>query len=100
MVLEQEIEQRSASEEQASIIYVDLDHFKAYNDTYGFEAGDRMIRMLADVLQWAVRRHGKPRRPGWPRRGRRLRGGHHPEQSRAPVPGGGALLRPALAQLL
>ncbi|MCF8040809.1 MAG: GGDEF domain-containing protein [Desulfarculaceae bacterium] len=60
VVLEQEIEQRSASEEQASIIYVDLDHFKAYNDTYGFEAGDRMIRMLADVLQWAVRRHGNP----------------------------------------
>ena len=60
VALEQEIERRSASQEAASFIYVDLDHFKAYNDTYGFQAGDRMIRFLADLLQWAVRRHGSP----------------------------------------
>lgn len=60
VALEQDIERRSSSQEAASFIYVDLDHFKAYNDTYGFEAGDRMIRLLAEMLQWAVRRHGNP----------------------------------------
>ncbi|HLF93598.1 MAG TPA: response regulator [Planctomycetota bacterium] len=28
-------------------IYADLDRFKAYNDRYGYESGDRMIRLLA-----------------------------------------------------
>jgi diguanylate cyclase (GGDEF)-like protein len=27
-----------------------MDNFKAYNDVYGFENGDRVIRLLADVL--------------------------------------------------
>lgn len=31
--------------------YFDLDHFKPYNDLYGFSAGDDIIRMTADVLR-------------------------------------------------
>ena len=30
--------------------YVDLDHFKAYNDEYGFEAGDKVIKFTAEIL--------------------------------------------------
>ncbi len=30
--------------------YVDLNHFKAYNDRYGFSRGDEVIRMLSRVL--------------------------------------------------
>ncbi|MDL1970269.1 MAG: diguanylate cyclase [Candidatus Desulfofervidaceae bacterium] len=30
--------------------YVDLNHFKAYNDKYGFSRGDEVIKMLARVL--------------------------------------------------
>jgi diguanylate cyclase (GGDEF)-like protein len=33
-----------------TVVYADLDHFKEYNDRYGFVAGDEMIRVLADVL--------------------------------------------------
>ena len=33
-----------------SVIYIDLDNFKEYNDAYGFSAGDDMIKLLADVL--------------------------------------------------
>jgi len=33
-----------------AVAYVDLDNFKAYNDTYGFTAGDEMIKNLARIL--------------------------------------------------
>lgn len=34
-----------------TLLYVDVDHFKAYNDTYGFEKGDRVLRSLGSILQ-------------------------------------------------
>lgn len=34
-----------------SIIYLDLDNFKAYNDAFGFANGDRMIKILGDTIQ-------------------------------------------------
>ena len=58
VALEQEIERRGNAGEPVSFIYVDLDNFKTYNDTYGFQEGDRMIRLVADMLRWAARRHG------------------------------------------
>ncbi len=33
-----------------AIAYVDLDHFKEYNDTYGFSKGDEMIGLCARLL--------------------------------------------------
>lgn len=34
----------------ATVVYVDIDHFKAFNDVYGFTAGDDVIRLVAQVL--------------------------------------------------
>ena len=34
-----------------SIIYLDLDNFKAYNDAYGFSNGDLMIKAVAQALE-------------------------------------------------
>lgn len=40
------------------IAYLDLDHFKSYNDKYGFLRGDEIIKMTARLLTNAVRRRG------------------------------------------
>ncbi|GAU76922.1 GGDEF domain-containing protein [Fusibacter sp. 3D3] len=37
------------------ILYVDINEFKIYNDVYGFEKGDVMIRYLADMLKDLVK---------------------------------------------
>ncbi len=33
-----------------AVLYLDLDNFKAYNDAYGFESGDRVIKATASLL--------------------------------------------------
>jgi len=57
VAIEQEVESRIAQKRKFSIIYADLDHFKVYNDTYGFKNGDQIIRLAADVMSWATKKH-------------------------------------------
>jgi len=40
------------------LLMIDLDHFKAYNDTYGHQSGDDCLRAIADVIHSAARRPG------------------------------------------
>ncbi|OGX17323.1 MAG: hypothetical protein A3K83_01270 [Omnitrophica WOR_2 bacterium RBG_13_44_8b] len=40
--------------------YIDLDKFKAYNDKYGFEHGDEVIRETARIIIRAMQKFGKP----------------------------------------
>lgn len=36
---------------ELALVYIDLDHFKSFNDRYGFVRGDAMIRTLAEILR-------------------------------------------------
>lgn len=43
--------QQAAGQEQFSVLYVDLDNFKSYNDSYGFKRGDLLIQATASLLR-------------------------------------------------
>jgi diguanylate cyclase (GGDEF)-like protein len=50
----EEIEQRCLASAQFAVLYADLDHFKAYNDFYGFMRGDQVIQVTGRLLQDVV----------------------------------------------
>ncbi|GAX88870.1 GGDEF domain-containing protein [Effusibacillus lacus] len=52
--VERELARRIGQNKPFSIIYADLDYFKWFNDQYGFQRGDRVIRFLAELLQAAT----------------------------------------------
>ncbi len=55
-----DLNQRLASQNPFAVCYVDLDKFKVYNDTYGFEHGDNVIKETARILLRAVKEQGNP----------------------------------------
>jgi diguanylate cyclase (GGDEF)-like protein len=48
------------SMEPWSMLYLDLDNFKAFNDVYGFLTGNDMIRLVGRICQRVVRQYGDP----------------------------------------
>jgi diguanylate cyclase (GGDEF)-like protein len=58
-VISRQIEAAIAAGKPFAACYADLDHFKAFNDEYGFEAGDQVIKRLAEVLGQVLREHAQ-----------------------------------------
>jgi diguanylate cyclase (GGDEF)-like protein len=57
--LQEEINRARRSGAELSVILLDVDYFKNYNDTYGHPAGDSVLQKLADVMQRATTRAGE-----------------------------------------
>ncbi len=49
--IQRELQKRIDLGQKFAVAYCDLDHFKAFNDAYGFVEGDRVIRFTAELLQ-------------------------------------------------
>lgn len=47
-----------------SVVMLDVDHFKSYNDSFGHPAGDEVLRVVAQVLLSCVREHDTVARYG------------------------------------
>ena len=56
----EELQARLDNEDPLAVCYVDLDQFKAFNDTYGFERGDELIKAAARILLASLRELGTP----------------------------------------
>ncbi len=63
-VLEQEIERTLRTQHPTSLLMLDIDHFKQFNDAHGHLVGDRVLIHLASILQITLRKLDIPCRYG------------------------------------
>lgn len=50
-LIEKYIHNLISSKQCYCVLYIDLDNFKSYNDVYGFESGDKLLQMTANILK-------------------------------------------------
>ncbi len=58
ILLIEEIKYRLRDTKPFALLYIDIDHFKAFNDIYGPARGDRVIRLLANLIMSVMNEHG------------------------------------------
>jgi diguanylate cyclase len=50
--------------EPLSVLLIDIDHFKKFNDNFGHGVGDQVLRLMANVLRERLREYDLPARYG------------------------------------
>jgi len=54
--LEKEVERAKRYQRRLSLLMIDIDHFKNYNDTFGHLLGDEILKQLARLLEGRLRK--------------------------------------------
>lgn len=49
--LEKELQRAVRKERPVALIFLDIDHFKSFNDEFGHDAGDSVLKSMADILR-------------------------------------------------
>ncbi|MDR0760419.1 MAG: sensor domain-containing diguanylate cyclase [Treponema sp.] len=62
--LNEEIAHTNRHEQESSLIAIDVDQFKSFNDNYGHLAGDKVLECIAQVIKQSVRIEDVPSRFG------------------------------------
>ena len=62
-VIERMIERYGDTEQSMAVLFLDLDDFKQVNDNLGHEAGDMLLKEVAERLKTCVRRSNAPDQP-------------------------------------
>ena len=57
--IQREINQRLQTGEGFDIAYIDVDNFKPFNDYYGFQRGDLVIKAIGEIISSVLRMSGK-----------------------------------------
>ncbi len=58
LVIENRLKELVEAKEAFAVMYLDLDNFKAYNDKYGFERGDKVLLLTSQVLNRSIGKAG------------------------------------------
>lgn len=55
MEIERMLAESKSSGEKMCLMMMDIDHFKSFNDTYGHQIGDQVLRLVGKTLQHGVK---------------------------------------------
>ena len=55
IALDREVRRAMRHRNPLALLMLDIDHFKEFNDTYGHEAGDVVLREVAETMRQAIR---------------------------------------------
>ena len=53
--LNEELQRADRYDSKVSLILLDIDHFKMFNDTYGHQEGDRVLKTVSKLIEKSVR---------------------------------------------
>ncbi len=55
--LEYEVARNKRQKHPLSLIFFDVDNLKAYNDRYGHSGGNEILKAIASVITWSIRKN-------------------------------------------